>query len=138
MVILIFYLLIIDEIKYVIPIVPLWNFDSSTIDLLQSSDSCEYTIYSGTADSYTVNLKKTITRTDGTISQKNIITINEDTFETNWEDIHSIYGFDTCLYICPTGNNHLSKYVGSSNGGFYEYKPSSYDYSGDIDFAKRI
>ena len=105
----IFYHLILLFMKYTISIVPLWNFDSSTIDLLSSYQLYEYTIYSGTCGTYSLNLKKTITKnTDGTISEKNILTINSDTL-TNWKDIHSIYGFRGSLYICPTGNNHLNK-----------------------------
>ena len=84
MVILIFYLLIIDAIKYVIPIVPLWNFDSSTINLLSTSQQYEYTIYSFSQNSFSVNLKKTITKnTDGSISEKNTLIINSDSKETS-------------------------------------------------------
>ena len=70
MVIFIFYLFIIYIIKYGNLIVPLWNFDSSTINLLSTSQQYEYTIYSFSQNSFSVNLKKTITKnTDGSISE---------------------------------------------------------------------
>ena len=128
MVIFIFYLFIIYIIKYGNLIVPLWNFDSSTINLLSTSQTYEYTIYSFSQDSFSVNLKKSITKnTDGSISEKNTLIINSDSKETSWEDIHSSYGFSNALYICPKGKNHLNKYLGSNQ--FQEYIPGGFDYT---------
>ena len=117
--------------KYIISIVPLWNFNSSTIDLLSGSQIYEYTIYSDSTVDYTVNLEKIINKNNnGTISEKNILTINDGySDETDWEDIESIYEFSGSLYICPKGKNHLIKYLDS--GLFYEYKPLSLDHVED-------
>ena len=51
-------LIIMHIMKYTISIIPLWNFDSATIELLSCKQLYEYIIYSDISESYIVNLKK--------------------------------------------------------------------------------
>ena len=131
----IFFILIIKFLKLTFSIVPLWNFNNSTIDLLSESNSYNYTICTksyGSNNPMTVTLKKQISKnSDGTITEKNILSINGGyNKEIDWEDIESIYTFDGTLYICPKGKNHLNKYISTSQD-FEILKPDKFDYNNE-------
>ena len=110
-------LLILNLLITIFSVIPLWNFEASTIDLLSSSSTYTYIIYTGKvcSENNNLELKKTISKNDGIISEQNYLTINENQMETNWEDIESIYCINGIIYICPKGKNHLNKYDSYSN-----------------------
>ena len=109
-------------------IIPLWNFDASTIDLLSSSDTHSYEVCSKYAGSTNIRIVKTITRADNSIIEKNTIYIGSSSYNTEWEDLESVYDIYSSIYICPKGKYHMNLYTGS---GFTEMKSSSFSYQED-------
>ena len=111
--ILLFFNLIIT----IVSVIPLWNFEASTIDLLSGGSTYTYIIYTGKvcSENNNLELKKTISKAqNGIISEQNYLTINSRQMQTNWEDIKS-YCLNSEIYICPKGKNHLNKYNVNSN-----------------------
>lgn len=106
------FLLYFFTFKLLIPIlsiVPLWNFDDSTIDLLSESNSYNYQVYSNTVDGINMNLVKTITRNGNEITETNKIYIgNSFSQNVNWDDIDSSYHISGSVYICPKGKFHMN------------------------------
>ena len=126
--ILIFYLFILSS-----SIIPLWNFEASTINLLTESNSYTHTyqISSTYVNSLSINVKleKTITKREGSIKEENIIYIgNSYSSITDWEDIESAYYFNSKTYICPKGKNHMHYF---SDDNLFEMKPDGFSYDGD-------
>ena len=128
------FLLYFFTFKLLIPIlsiVPLWNFDDSTIDLLSESNSYNYQVYSNTVDGINMNLVKTITRNGNEITETNKIYIgNSFSQNVNWDDIDSSYHIGDYVYICPKGKNHMNKLEGNN---LIEIKPSDFSYDKDWD-----
>ena len=91
-------------------VIPLWDFEASTINLLSIVSSHTYIIYEETVCySYLIKLKKIILRSENGISDKNYISINgNNEFETSWEDIDYANCFNGKIYICPKGKNHMN------------------------------
>ena len=54
---IIYLTIFISLLPGIFPILPVWNFDSQSIDLLSSSSTYEYTIYQKTTYGITVTLK---------------------------------------------------------------------------------
>ena len=128
------FLLYFFTFKLLIPIlsiVPLWNFDDSTIDLLSESNSYNYQVYSNTVDGINMNLVKTITRNGNEITETNKIYIgNSFSQNVNWDDIDSSYHISGSVYICPKGKFHMNKLEGND---LIEIKPSDFSYDKDWD-----
>ena len=125
---IIIYLFII-KLKTIISIIPLWNFTSSTIDLLSTENSYTYTIYTKTLDSINIKLQKTISKSENSITEQNSIFIGSYENIVEWDDIESSYIYNGNIYICPRGKFHVYKF----NTNLFELKPPSFSYSGDWD-----
>ena len=112
---------IIEIINNIFCVIPLWNFEASTKNLLSESNSYTYTIYTGSAcETNNIQLKKTIIKNGNSISETNSIIINGYTHTTTWEDIESVYCVNSqYIYICPKGKNHMNLY---KDNQFYEIK----------------
>ena len=113
-----FSYIIIELIIAVFGVIPLWNFEASTKDLL-SSGSHTYTIFTGSAcGDNNIILTKTITKSGSSISESNTIKINGNSYSTSWENTESVYCINSnYIYICPTGKNHMNLY---KDNQFYE------------------
>ena len=128
-----FYIISLELINIVFSIVPLWNFENSSEDLLSSSESHEYTIIDQSSHYYVhYTLKKSI-------NKDNLILNNTFTIDTNggnirnlynveWEDIESAYVLSNFYYICPKGRFH-PYYINIQNGEFS--KLLDFEYEGD-------
>ena len=99
-------ILIVELINLSISIVPIWNFEKSSIDLFAESNEHSYDICNRFMYFLTVRLEKKFTKNeDSTIKQENIIYINNTKIgEVIWEDIESFYTINSEPYICPRGN----------------------------------
>ena len=88
--------------------IPVWDLPSSSIDLLSSSSTYNFQIYSKVAYEINVNLTKVITKNDNNITSKNYLTVNSNTITVDFDDIDSHYanklGCD--ILICPKGKFH--------------------------------
>ena len=125
---IIFILSIFNLLILVSAIIPLWNFEASTIDLLSQSNSYSYEICSKNAGSKNIRITKTITKSNNIITEENTLYIGETSFQTNWEDIESGYEYGSNIYICPKGKNHMNLY---NNNGFTELIPNGFSYDED-------
>ena len=115
----------------VFSIVPLWDFESSTINLLTSS-SHEYYSYWGTACDYEdVKIKKTITKSGDSIIQTNQIIINNGIYITvDFEDIESVHCHNSIKYICPKGKFHMIQYLyNDGQSKLNIFKPNDFEES---------
>ena len=97
-------------------LVPLWNFENSTIDLL-TSDNAEYTVLESSMYSLKSILKKKITRSNGEIQHENYLTVYEyidndghinpnpifGEKKVDFENIESFYKLGSSKIICPKG-----------------------------------
>ena len=127
----IFFLFICKLTNIIFCVIPLWNFEASTINLLSNENSHTYTIYTGSAcASNNILLEKTITKSGNSITEKNYITVSGYKTETNWEGIESVYCISNQIYICPKGKFHMNKYEESN---FYPYTPNGFSYNDDWD-----
>ena len=100
--------LILNLLILVWPIIPLWNFKDSTIDLLSESNNHTYEIYSS-ADSR-IRLVKTIEKKGNSVNEHNTIYIDKFSNDTNWEGIENVIYYDSKIFICPKGKNHMHLY----------------------------
>ena len=93
---------------YVHSPIPNWDITSQSKDLLSSTSTYDYIIYSKTAYETTVTLKKTITKSGSSITSKNYVTIGTTTHEVEFDDIDSHYKnkFGCTYLICPRGKFH--------------------------------
>ena len=117
----------------IISVIPLWNFEHSTIDLLSTSSTYSYIIFTSKvcgSQTNNIELKKTISKDqNGIISEQNYLTINSKQMQTNWEDIRS-YCLNNEIYICPKGKYHLNKYNSNINS-FSEIIPNDFSCNGN-------
>ena len=125
---IIFILSIFNLLILVSAIIPLWNFEASTIDLLSQSNSYSYEICSKNAGSKNIRITKTITKSNNIITEENTLYIGETSFQTNWEDIESGYEYGSNIYICPKGKNHMNLY---NSNRFTELIPDGFSYDED-------
>jgi len=117
-------LIFVELINLSFTLVPLWNLEKSSVDLLDSNNLREYIVYSNTVNDFKVELKKEIKKDDSGISDQNYITVSEQRFSTNWEDIESIYKLDIGNFVCPKGKNFINQYT---DNGFIEIKPDNFN-----------
>ena len=105
-----FFFIIFKLLMPSLSVIPLWDFEASTIDLLSDGSSHTYIIYEeNVCNSYLIKLKKTILREGNGISDKNYISINDNfEFEISWEDIDYANCINGKIYICPKGKNHMN------------------------------
>ena len=104
-------------------IIPLWNFESSTIDLLSESNIYNYTLLTTYANCL-FTFKKSIIKEGNSITERNYIVIdNNIEIPTEWEDIDTVFSIDDFIIICPKGSNHMNKY---ENGEFIPYIPDDF------------
>ena len=105
----------------IVSIIPVWNFDSSTQNLLNSEGKYEYAINEGTVWADQNNdgqndkfiLKRRFYRENGKIKQENKLYINNEFFGfTEYDDIESMYRHNDphSYYICPKGRYHVYYY----------------------------
>ena len=90
-------------------LIPVWNFNNQSINLLSSGSTYNYTIYESTCEGTTVKLIKEINKINNNIIDKNYLTVNNvDTQEVEFEDIDSFYvdKIGCALLICPKGKFH--------------------------------
>ena len=117
-------------IKLLIPgflIIPLWNFQNSTIDLLSSNNTFTKKIYDKTLEGKEFKITKTIMKMEnGSRIETNTLNINNDEYEkdTIWEDIESVNSLNNDIYVCPRGKNYMNKYNIGEN--FEEITSSSF------------
>ena len=99
--------------------IPVWSFKKAATELLPgNTDFYQYTIYGKEEDS--LHLTKELNRTTpNNIVQNNYIKLNDNRYNTKWEDILNYYDIKNKRYICPSGNNYLSLY---SNNKIEEIK----------------
>ena len=86
-------------------VIPIWDFNSQSIDLFPSQDSSySYTTYSN-AD---VKLEKIFIRNNGVITYINKLTIGDKSTQVLFDDIESVYQNQLgCeILICPKGKFH--------------------------------
>ena len=104
----IFILLILNQIILVILPIPNWNIASQSIDLLSSTSSYDYPLYSKTSYGITATLNKTITKTGSSVTTQNYLTVGSETIAVDFENIDSQYtGKLGCgIVICPKGKFH--------------------------------
>lgn len=98
----IFYIIIFNLLNSIYSIVPLWNFENTTIKLkLPYSYNFTKVLYDKS-----LTLEKTINISENKIVQKNIININNNELIINnrdWDNIESFYEYGKYFYICPKG-----------------------------------
>ena len=117
--------ILVELINLSFTLVPLWNLEKSSIDLLDSDNSKEYIVYSNTVSNFHVELKKEIKKDDSGISDQNYISVFQNGFEpTDWEDIESIYHLDIGSFVCPKGKNFINQY---SDNKFTEIIPENFN-----------
>ena len=123
------YILFLLLIFNILNIIPLWDFNASTIDLLSRNFTHTYEICSKKIFTLNIKLVKTITKTENSIIEKNSIYINGSFIsDTNWEDLESIYYLNSTIYICPKGRNHMNHMNIYHNFTFSEIKPYNFSY----------
>lgn len=97
-----------------ISVVPTWNFDSSSKNLLENGN-LEYEVKSGNfwgtnrVGNYT--LYKKLYKENGLIKQINTIKIdNNINFTVDYDDVESAYRNDQYVFICPKGKFYIQRY----------------------------
>ena len=108
---LFYFSLLLSRIFLTKQIVPNWNLNKSSVNLLSSEDSIKYIEFEQTKDNLNVTLYKNIIKEDGSIKYKtNIRIIYERVIvyngEINFDQIDSIYHFGNENIICPRGKYH--------------------------------
>ena len=103
---------------FVFPLVPIWDFKSSSIDLLGTGNTVKYTILENTMYYLKSILEKEITRNNGEITHQNYLTIFENIGNdanpnfvellsktpVSFEYIESFYKLGNLYILCPQGN----------------------------------
>ena len=104
------------QIFYVQSPIPNWDITSQSKNLLSSTSSYDYIIYSKTAYRKTVILKKKITKSERSITSKNYVTIDSTTQEVEFDDIDSHYTskLGCTILICPRGKFHPYNFTSNS------------------------
>lgn len=98
---LIFYIIIFNLQNSIFSIVPLWNFENTTIKL-NLPYSYKFTKY---LYDIPLILEKTIDISENNIIQKNTFKINNELIINNkdWNNIESFYKYGDYYFICPKG-----------------------------------
>ena len=127
---LIISIILLIQLYYIHSPIPNWDITSQSIDLLSSTSTYDYTIYTKEAYDITVILKKTITKSGSSITSQNYLTIGTTTKEVDFDDIDSQYTnkLGISILICPRGKFHPYNF----NDDSY-LTPSGFTDSGDWD-----
>ena len=108
-------------------LIPLWNFNNSSIELIISEPPKKIWIFENNISGFHhIKLYKEIWKPMENIFDQNYIDIQVSgqnyTRNIGWEDIESTYYLtDKRLFICTTGKNFLNLY----KGGLEEKKPQN-------------
>ena len=111
----IFFIFFLSIINISFLIIPLWDLEKSSINLLENGSSVDVCICDETKYGINIVLEKNILKQETEIKDQNYInlkndTINKDKIIVNWEQIGTFYNIDKeGLYICPYGKNFLNK-----------------------------
>ena len=128
------YIFILELIKIIYSIVPLWDFEKSTVNLLNNSQNSDtYTVCDKTINSLQFKLIRIIKKEGNTINQNRNLYLDNGKYtiyNVPWEDVGNIYKVkdnynNYKYYICPKGKFHLHVYDGQNlvenyPEGFYE------------------
>ena len=111
-------------------LIPLWDLEKSSKNLLFEKSSINITIFNETKNSVNIVLIKNFIKEDMNITDQNYIyiIINNEKKElyTNWENIERFYiSNNEELFICPEGKNFINKYINSNN--FTELIPKNFN-----------
>ena len=116
----IFFIFFLSIINISFLIIPLWDLEKSSINLLENGSSIDICIYNETKYGTNIVLEKNIWKQETEIKDQNYInlkndTINKDKIIVDWEQIGTFYNIEKeGLYICPYGKNFLNKYNGEN------------------------
>ena len=122
-----FYFLFLVIIKISFELVPNWNFQSSSIDLLNNPNKeFSYNVVDFELHSVKIRLNRAINIQDGEVKQKHTLFLDGIDFgETEFDDIESVYkNSENKYFVCPKGNFHV--YIYKQNQGSSVFKP--YDF----------
>ena len=109
---ILFYLIIFQLFTSIFSVIPLWNFESSTINLLKNSFYHIYYTFNGSACSNDeISISKTIMKFTNSISEKNYLIIDGHYFSVEFDDIESLHCHNNIKYICPKGKFHMIQYI---------------------------
>ena len=87
----------------------IWDLNKSAKNLLESSNSYNYTIYHGHKSNYDIKLIKIIEKSNSDISSSNYLVVNDDYDSKKiayYENIESVHLIFNSIVICPSGPNH--------------------------------
>ena len=110
-------------------LIPLWDLEKSSKNLLFEKSSINITIFNETKNSVNIVLIKNFIKEDMNITDQNYIYVimNNEKKElyTNWENIERFYiSNNKELFICPEGKNFINKYININN--FNELIPKNF------------
>ena len=100
--------LILNQIYFVLSPIPNWDISAQSINLLSSTSSYDYLLYSSSSYGINVTLTKTITKTNDVVTSKNYLTVDGTTIPVDFEGIDSQYTnkLGKEKVICPKGKFH--------------------------------
>ena len=102
-----FLILILNLLMIASSIVPLWNFEASTINLLTVSNSYthSYDIFTRTSGSIITRIEKTFQKIGNTITPQNKLYIGDTSYNTDWEDLKEVYKVGDYYFIITSFQN---------------------------------
>ena len=102
------FVIILLSLNLVFASVPVWDFNSLSIDLLGSETSYDYIIYNKAYDSIKATLTKKIKKNENGITIENILTVDNESINVPFDDIDSHYHnkLGRSIIICPKGSFH--------------------------------
>ena len=100
--------LILNQIYFVLSPIPNWDISAQSINLLSSTSSYDYLLYSSSSYGINVTLTKTITKTNDVVTSQNYLTVDGTTIAVDFEGIDSQYKnkLGKEKVICPKGKFH--------------------------------
>ena len=106
-----------NNILIIQALIPNWDFNSHTIDLLESSVSHQYNIFNDTKPFNTTLYKDIKKDSNGMIKIKNYLIVNSNKKEVPFEDINSVFQnkLGCSILICPKGNFHPFDFNNNKN-----------------------
>ena len=99
--------------SFCISLVKIWDLNKSAKNLLESSNSYNYTIYHGYKSNYDLKLIKIVEKSNGKITSSNYLVVNDDYDSkkiVKYDNIESFHIIFDLLIICPSGPNHPYRY----------------------------
>lgn len=122
---LIFYIIIFNLQNSIFSIVPLWNFENTTIKL-NLPYSYKFTKY---LYDIPLILEKTIDISENNIIQKNTFKINNELIINNkdWNNIESFYKYGDYYFICPKGKYNMYSFYKNNQDDWKEINNQNYD-----------